>query len=225
MKTLHIFCKTRGGTVLLTLFLSACSSGGYHPASAALCAGSFDHRDVARENAGHGTGWTGDRRSLVDGDDNTLYALGVMEPAGKPQTDPPRLPTYWVILTGSEYWKTNLPQGEPSSRPMLYTPASAWIEVNGVRVYADKMAIRSASDDNLHIPDPSVIQPISRTPLDLSLDTNRRVLIGFPIEVRAEVGWVLHLGDITVGSVVIPLARHISCMKPAWREQKNLWQM
>ncbi len=202
---------------LSAVVLSGCLSQ-HHAESAALCGPT----QVL-------PGWTGSSYLAASGDTSFRYQVGAQEPVGLgPQTEPGREAMYWVIFDGhgSTEDHSKPPKSVRNFNPMLFRADGASLDFNGKRVAPSSMAVSHVGENGAYsIPVPAKRIAVSAETFDLNQDPRPLLALGFPVKARASDRWVFHAGSMRIGSEDKPIPGQASCVKPAWDEPRNLWQM
>ena len=145
-----------------------------------------------------------------------------------PQTAPGGESMYWVIFDGSAQAgdESTPPKFASSLDSMIYRADRARLEVNGTAVAPAAIAVFHVGDQNAYsTPAPDRRRAVSGEPINLNQRPRPLLHLGFPVNVRASDHWVFRPGSVRIGDQDIALPGKESCIKPAWDESKNLWQM
>ena len=201
----------------IAVALSGCSSI-HHAASGALCG-----------PAEALPGWTGFAYLVKSDAGYRRYNIGAQEPVSmSPQTAPGGESMYWVIFDGSAQAgdESTPPKFTSSLDSMIYRADRARLEVNGTAVAPAAIAVFHVGDQNAYsTPAPDRRRAVSGEPINLNQRPRPLLHLGFPVNVRASDHWVFRPGSVRIGDQDIALPGKESCIKPAWDESKNLWQM
>jgi len=202
---------------LSAIVLGGCLSR-HHAASAALCGPILVLR-----------GWTGSSYLAENDDTSFRYYVGAQEPVGlMPQTEPGREAMYWVIFDGrgSTEDHSNPPKSIRNFNPLLFRADGAWLEFNGKHVAPSSMAVSRVGENGAYsIPVSAKRTAVLSETFDLNQDPRPLLALGFPVKAGASDRWVFHAGSVRIGGEDIPTPGQTSCVKPAWDEPRNLWQM
>ena len=201
----------------ISAVLSGCPSA-HHDASGALCGPTTAM-----------PGWIGNSY-LADSEGESLsYSICAQEPVSTiPQTAPGGEKMYWIILGGRvETGDRSKPQQFAiNSKPLIYWADRARLEVNGKSVAPAAMAVFHVGDNNAYsIPTPDRRTAVSGEPIDLNQPPRPILHLGFPVKLRASDHWVFLAGSARIGVEDVPIPQKESCVRPAWDEPRNLWQM